>query len=302
MFSRRHFCFVNYLASAVIVVCGASVTVDIAHAAESATQSSAVKITSNVAYKSGDSLTDYEKERCKLDIYQPAQQAEGQKLPVLVWFYGGGLEGGSKDGAKSMASAWVTQKMIVVAPNYRLSPRSKYPSYLDDAAASVAWVFKNIDQYGGDTKNIFITGHSAGGYLCAQIAFEPKYLAAYGVKTEDLAGTLPISGQMFTHFTIRKERGVPNARYTPVIDTDAPVYHVRGGIPPTLLLVADNDMPMRVEETQYFMALATALKIPDVKLVMIKDRDHGSIMGKMIDVNDPGFVAMCEFMRTHHRP
>ncbi len=55
--------------------------------------------------------------------------------------------------------------MAVVAVNYRLYPKVKAPVYIEDAAAAVAWVFRHIEEYGGDPELIFISGHSAGGYL-----------------------------------------------------------------------------------------------------------------------------------------
>ena len=44
--------------------------------------------------------------------------------------------------------------------NYRLSPHIGAPSYIEDAAAAVAWVFKNIEDFGGESSKIFVSGHS----------------------------------------------------------------------------------------------------------------------------------------------
>ena len=60
-----------------------------------------------------ESTDAYAKERCKLDVYYPTDQKDA---PVVVWFHGGGLEGGSK---------YIDQELrncgyVVVAPNYRL--------------------------------------------------------------------------------------------------------------------------------------------------------------------------------------
>jgi acetyl esterase/lipase len=103
-------------------------------------------------------LSDYEKERCKLDIYVP-ENIDG--FTTVVWFHGGGLTAGEK----SIPERLKNHKLAVVAVNYRLSPKVKSPAFIDDAAAAVAWVFKNIKKYGGDPKKIILAGHSAGGYL-----------------------------------------------------------------------------------------------------------------------------------------
>ena len=50
--------------------------------------------------------------------------------------------------------------VAVATVNYRLFPKIKAPAYIEDAAAAVAWVFKNIGDYGGDSSRIYVSGHS----------------------------------------------------------------------------------------------------------------------------------------------
>ena len=82
-------------------------------------------------------------------------------FPVIVWFHGGGLEGGEKDISNELKEKGVG----VVVVNYRLSPKAGNPAYIKDAAESVAWIFRNIATYGGSVKDIYVSGHSAGCYL-----------------------------------------------------------------------------------------------------------------------------------------
>src|SRR4051794_30474584 len=92
-----------------------------------------VKVISNVAYKTGPALSAYEAERCKLDLYLPK---DSQGFATLVWFHGGGLTGGNKDGAATVKTArsLAAAGLAVVVPNYRLSPQVKFPAYVQDAA------------------------------------------------------------------------------------------------------------------------------------------------------------------------
>src|ERR1700679_3727293 len=81
-----------------------------------------IQVLAGIDYKSGDSLSDYEKQRCKLDLYLPPEHSG---FATLVWFHGGGLTGGSKEGggmARSLAKAGVA----VVMANYRLSPKATF--------------------------------------------------------------------------------------------------------------------------------------------------------------------------------
>jgi acetyl esterase/lipase len=257
-----------------------------------------VTVLKDLPYKAGDGLTEYERERCKLDLYLP----DGAKgFATVVWFYGGGLEGGDKGQRVNVAIATELARhgVACAAVNYRLSPKASYPAYLDDAAASVAWTLAHITEPGGDPGRVFVSGHSAGGYLTAAIGYDPKFLARYHVSTGRIAGLVPVSPQVFTHFTIRKERGVPNPRTTPVIDEDAPAYHARPDGPPTLILIGDDDWPSRLEECQYFVRLLKVLKHPDGELRVIAGRTHNSIADKAAEPDDPAMVAMLAFVRKH---
>ena len=91
--------------------------------------------------------------------------------------------------------------MIVVAPNYRLFPKVKSPVYIEDAAAAVAWVFENIETHGGDPRQIFVSGHSAGGYLTSMVGLDKRWLATHNVDANRIAGLIPFSGHTITHFT-----------------------------------------------------------------------------------------------------
>ena len=253
----------------------------------------------DLPYKSGDQLTDYERTRCKLDLYLPTSPAKN--FPTVVWFYGGGLEAGDKSGRGTVriATALAKNGVACAAVNYRLHPKATYPAYLDDAAASVAWTLAHIAEHGGDPKRVFVSGHSAGAFLTAAIGYDPKFLKPYHVSTDQIAGLIPVSPQVFTHFTIRKERGVPNPQTTPVIDDTAPTYHARPDAPPTLILIGDNDWPARLEECQYFIKLLTVLKHPDAHLQVIQNRTHGSIADKIPDKDDPSMAAILKFVAGH---
>ncbi|MDR1525359.1 MAG: alpha/beta hydrolase, partial [Tannerella sp.] len=205
------------------------------------TSPAAYAVREDISYIDGNETDDYRQKRCKLDVYYP-ENVKG--FPAVVWFHGGGLEGGNKQIPPELKNKGIA----VVAVNYRLSPGATNPAYITDAAEATAWVFKNIEKYGGDPGKIFISGHSAGGYLTLMVGLDKKYLAAYGIDAAGIKGLIPVSGQTNTHYTIRKERGLP--KDIPVIDEYAPINRVRKDLPPTLLITGDRDLEMtaRYEE------------------------------------------------------
>lgn len=258
-----------------------------------ASPAQAVEVHSDIAYKSGSSLTDYERERCRLDLYLP--EAEGG-FPVVVWFHGGGLTRGNKarEDHVQIATSLAERGVAVVAVNYRLSPDATFPAYVDDAAASVAWTLEHIGEYGGDDAGVFVSGHSAGGYLAAMVGVDPAYLRAYGHETSELAGMMPISGQMVTHATIRGERSLPEWR--PIVDSAAPVFNVTEDAPPFLAIAGSHDNPARSEENRYFIAALKAVGHRDAAFIEFRGRDHGTIVSHIPEADDPVAAALMDFI------
>ena len=256
-----------------------------------------VQVLANIDYKSGDSLSDYEKQRCKLDVYLPPGQSG---FPTLVWFHGGGLTGGSKDGSNKLARSLAKAGIAVVVPNYRLSPKVKFPAYIQDAAAACAWARAHIGEHGGDPARLFIGGHSAGGYLTLMLGLDAHYLRDVGVEPSAIAGLIPVSGQTMTHYTVREERGI--GKFTITADAAAPVYFIRKDTPPFLVLYADHDMVGRAEENAYFVAMMKGVGNQRITGKLIADRTHGSIAGKITEDGDPARTAILDFITRASSP
>jgi dipeptidyl aminopeptidase/acylaminoacyl peptidase len=219
----------------------------------------------------------YIKEQCLLDIYKPIGKTN---VPVIVWYHGGGLTGGTKSIPKEL----LDYGYLIVSVEYRLSPKVKAPGYIEDAAAATAWVFQNIATYGGNAQQIFLSGHSAGGYLDLMIGLENKWLAKYGISTNSIAGLLPLSPQVITHYTIRDENGI--SKYQPLIEGYAPVYHIKKNTPPIVLITGDREMELlgRYEENAYFFRMMKVIENNNVKLFELEGLDHGEMMKPGISI------------------
>jgi acetyl esterase/lipase len=205
--------------------------------------------------------------QCNLDIYYPEKSKD---FPTIVWFHGGGLTTGEKQIPKALKD----QGFAVIGVEYRLSPIAKAPSYIEDAAAAVAWVFKNIGNYGGSSNLIFVSGHSAGGYLSMMISFDKKYLAKYDIDANTIAALIPFSGQAITHFTIREENGIK--RTQPTIDEYAPLYYVRTDAPRMLLITGDRELELlgRYEENAYLLRMMKLVGNKQTTLYELEGFDH----------------------------
>ena len=210
----------------------------------------------------------YINERCVLDVYYPKNR---KAFATVVWFHGGGLTGGSKE----LPAALKGKGICVVGVNYRLYPKAKAPEYIEDAAAAVSWVFNNIASLGGDTSLIFVSGHSAGGYLTAMVGLDKSWLNKYNIDANRIAGLIPFSGQMITHFTVRAERGMSDKQ--PLVDNLAPLYYVRPDAAPLLLITGDRELEMlgRYEENAYMMCMMKVSGHKKTKLYELDGYGHG---------------------------
>ncbi len=213
---------------------------------------------------------DYIKERCKLDVYYPKDTVN---VPTVVWFHGGGLEFGSKHIPEGLKEKGI----IVVTVNYRLHPKVKNPVYIEDAAAAVAWTVKNISNYNGNPDKVYVTGHSAGGYLASMVTMDKSYLKKHGIDADSLAGSIPFSGHTITHFTVRKEQGIEGTR--PIIDKYAPLFHVRKDSPPMLLITGNRELELlgRYEENAYFYRMMKIVEHPDIELMELDGYGHNMV-------------------------
>ena len=213
---------------------------------------------------------EYAAERCKLDVYY---QEGAKDLPVVVWFHGGGLTMGQKEIPEQLKKS----KIIVVGVNYRLLPKAELPEVIDDAAAAVAWAFKNNAQYGGDVNKIYVSGHSAGGYLTNMIGLDKKWLAKYDIDADKIAALVPFSGQVITHFAYRQSKGMKNTQ--PLIDEFAPLYWIRPDAPKIVIISGDRNEEMlgRYEETAYFWRMLKVVGHPDVTMYEMDGYNHGEM-------------------------
>ncbi len=232
------------------------------------TQQTVYATKNDVAYSS--KTDEYSKERLKLDIYYP----EGMKdCPVVVWFHGGGLTAGKKEVPHALRNKGWT----VVGVNYRLLPNVTIDQCLDDCAEAVAYVFKHVNEYAGSGKKIFVSGHSAGGYISMMLALNKAWLNRYGVDADSVAAYLPFSGQAISHFSYRKMNGL--TEHQPTIDEYAPLFWVRKDCPPMILTTGDRELELygRYEENALLARYMKLVGNTTTELYEFDGHDHGTM-------------------------
>lgn len=190
--------------------------------------------------------------RRKLDLYRPVK-ASGA-LPVLVFFYGGGWDSGRREDYRFAGEAYAAQGFLVVLPDYRLVPETRFPGFIQDGAAAIRWAQDNATRFGGDPERIVLAGHSAGAYIAAMLALDPQWLERAGVSPSHIRAMAGLAGPYDFHpFTTDQAINAFGAAPDP--QATQPVNFVRHGAPPLWLATGGRDTVVKPRNSQ---ALAAA--------------------------------------------
>ena len=154
------------------------------------------QVARNVAYGDGPRRT--------YDVYAPQGARD---LPLLVFFYGGGWNSGSKDDYGWFAMALAAMGYVVAVPDYRVVPEVVYPAFLDDSAAAVKAIVARAASYGADGKRLGLAGHSAGAYNAVMLALDGHYLGTDDAGRSPVTACVGVSGPYdFYPFNVKESR------------------------------------------------------------------------------------------------
>ncbi|MEO5772335.1 MAG: alpha/beta hydrolase [Burkholderiaceae bacterium] len=143
-------------------------------------------LNAGVAYDSGP--------RHMLDVYRPTTAAPPGGWPVVVFFYGGSWNSGRRSDYAFVGEALASRGVLALVADYRLYPEVRYPDFLRDCAAALAWGLDHAGELGGNTQRVYVMGHSAGAYNAAMLALDARWLAPTGHTPSELAGFIGLAG------------------------------------------------------------------------------------------------------------
>jgi len=203
--------------------------------------------------------------RQRYDVYAPRQISA--RLPMLVFFYGGGWSEGGKAYYAWMGHALAALGYVVIVPDYRLVPQVLYPDFLNDCAEAVRHAVSKAQDYGADASRLAVMGHSAGAYNAAMLTLDPSYLANTMV-----SALVCLSGPFdFYPFDVKASRDTFSAWPRP-LETQ-PVNHAHKVSTSVLILQSSADT---VVGTHNAVNLEASLKATgnDVRLRLYERLSH----------------------------
>lgn len=199
----------------------------------------------------------------ELKIYRPKTE---EKLPMIMNVHGGGFVSGSYENDNNRVTVLAMEiPAVVVSLNYRLAPEHVFPAALTDCYQVWNWMYENAEELGGNKEKMGLCGCSAGGNLCAGLAF---YIRDYGgpkislnvLNTAALGiGPTLSAEQMRYDAPIISGQGLAEGirTYMGGLKGQVPSYYGvpnmafdYSGLPPTLVITAEYD-PLRDESFRY---------------------------------------------------
>ncbi len=210
--------------------------------------------------------------RGTLDLYEPDGLPPG--APLLVFLYGGGWQSGAKEMYAFAAQPLTTLGLAVAVPDYRIYPQARWPTFVEDAAAAVRWLRAGP----GAGRPMLLMGHSAGAFIAAALATDPRWLGAEG--RDSLRGWMGLAGP----YDFRPDEPAyveifgtaPGGRATAWPDTPAAMR----GAPPMLLLHGLDDNVVSPQRSREMAARATLAGVR-ATLREYPGVDHNGIVGAL---------------------
>ncbi len=236
--------------------------------------------------------------RQRLDVFTPSEGATD--APVLVFFYGGSWNSGSKSDYAFVGQALAAQGFVTVVPDYRLVPQVRFPDFLDDGAAAIAWVRDNIAAYGGDPRRVVLAGHSAGAYNAAMLGLDPQYLRRAGVDPRVIKAVAGLSGP---YDFLPLDHPASLATFGQAEDKAAtqPVTFAGPHSPPAFLATGEADDVVRPRNTKSLAERLRNARVPVQERIYPRLDHTDTLLALSVTFRSkaPILAEMTAFLRQH---
>jgi acetyl esterase/lipase len=249
-----------------------------------------------IAYELDIPYANTDNPRQRLDLYLPKDR-KSDKLPVIVYFHGGGwLQGNKADGAGRLRPFVRTGKYAGVSVGYRLSGEAIWPAQLHDCKAAIRWVRAHADQYGLDPDRIAVWGRSAGAHLALMIGVTgdgPQWQGVPGPPPDGMGSKVACVANYFGVTDIpalvgqpsdidRTTPAAPEAQLLggPLLDHPAkaraasPITYVTANDPPVLTVHGDADRAVPYDQAVRLDAALRKAGVPSY-FITVKGAGHG---------------------------
>jgi acetyl esterase/lipase len=191
---------------------------------------------------------------------------------------------------------------LIVVFSYIPRPKIQHPDHILDIVKSYKWINENIHLHGGNPKNVFLVGHSAGAHLASLLVSNSSYLLSEGMTNEHIKGCVAISGV----YSDKRMQESPIEKHllwnvfgkkNSYVDA-FPIYSVDENSPPFLLLNAGYDWNLKKHTMDFHYTLRQ--RGVYVETCYFDDLNHFSIVKQWDDQNMTVKHKIVNFLKSIH--
>lgn len=241
-----------------------------------------------------------EEHALQLDVYAPKKIKEPKD--VLVFIHGGRWNSGKKSHYKFLGNRMARKGVVAVIIDYPLSPSTAFEGMTTDVAIALKWVKENITHYGGNSAQIFVSGHSAGGHLAAMVSTDNHYFDSLKIPNP-IRGTILIDAfgldmvKFLSTDQYEKDK-IYYAMFTTNPETwkdGSPIYHVREGMSPFLIFVGGKTHSSITECNNDFLKAIKEYQ-PDAQIITVKNKKHVPMITQFLNTGNKAYKEIISFM------
>lgn len=221
---------------------------------------------------------------------------------MLIFIHGGNWRSGDKKIYGFFGSGFAKKGIVTVIMGYPHEPPCTYKDMATSTAMAVAWVKNNIQKYGGNPDQIFISGHSAGGHLAALVTLRNEYFDTLKMANPLKGAILIDAAGLDMHDYLKNENLAKDHHYFRVFTTkpkvwkDAtPIYHLYKGMPKILIYQGGKTYPsIKVSNEKFVKALKNYDPNPNFHIQ--KNKKHIPMIFQFYNLRNPIYKEIIDFM------
>ena len=174
-------------------------------------------------------------------IFRPKAPPK-KRLPLIMYFHGGGFVAGDLDTHNFLTSLLASRcGAVVVSVHYRRAPENPFPAAIDDCDCATRWAINNAAKLGIDSHKVVLAGDSAGGALAASLAIRYRDRGFPDVLCQLLL--YPVLDNDFDRPSYRRAAD-------PFLTRESMIYYISAYLPGDVDLSNPEAIPMRVKSTR----------------------------------------------------
>ena len=208
-----------------------------------------------------------------MEIYHPEVVDTTIKSPAMVFYFGGGWNGGSIDQFKPHAKYFSKRGVVCFLVDYRVKKRQQTTPFesLKDAKSAIRYIREHANKFNIDTSKIIAAGGSAGGHLAAATAL----IDDYNEDSDDMSiSCIPNALVLFNPVIDNGPGGYGYDRIGDAYKSFSPLHNIKSGAPPTILFLGTNDHLIPVETVKYYQTVMRKVE-SRCELHLYEGQTHG---------------------------